>query len=106
MRAGQLDRRIKVQLPVERQDGAGGAAPAWEDFLTLWARLEPAGGGEASGEGGVTAQRRAVWTIRWYPGIDETCRIVYEGQAWDIELVEEIGRKAGLRITAVAVDPK
>lgn len=106
MRAGQLDRRIKVQLPVERQDGAGGATPAWDNFLTIWARREPAGGGEAGGEGTVTAQRRAVFTTRWYPGIDETCRIVHDGQPWDIELVEEIGRKEGLRITATAVDPE
>lgn len=48
--AGDLNRRLVLQAPVETGDGAGGVVIAYQTVTTLWAQVTP-----KSGRGDVTA---------------------------------------------------
>jgi SPP1 family predicted phage head-tail adaptor len=39
--AGDLNRRLRLQAPVETDDGAGGVARTYADVCTLWAQVLP-----------------------------------------------------------------
>jgi len=39
--AGDLNRRLTLQAPVETGDGEGGVARAYADVCTLWAQVTP-----------------------------------------------------------------
>jgi SPP1 family predicted phage head-tail adaptor len=40
--AGDLDRRLVLEAPVETDDGAGGVTRSYETVTTLWAQVTPA----------------------------------------------------------------
>jgi SPP1 family predicted phage head-tail adaptor len=40
--AGELDRRLVLEAPVETDDGAGGVSRSYETVATLWAQVTPA----------------------------------------------------------------
>jgi SPP1 family predicted phage head-tail adaptor len=42
MGAGELDRRLVLEAPVEMDDGAGGVTRSFETVTTLWAQVTPA----------------------------------------------------------------
>jgi SPP1 family predicted phage head-tail adaptor len=42
MGAGELDRRLVLEAPVETDDGAGGVTRSFETVATLWAQVTPA----------------------------------------------------------------
>ena len=42
--AGDLNRRLTLQAPVETDDGEGGVVRAYADVCTLWAQVTPLGG--------------------------------------------------------------
>lgn len=57
--AGALKARLVLEAPQATPDGAGGEAIVWTAVTSLWAELQPLGGGENF------AFERAEATIRW-----------------------------------------
>lgn len=102
MRAGSLDRVIRIQRLVERLDGAGQAIEEYVDVEEEWAEFRPVNGTESF----VSQQRFATVThrfrIRWREDLDERCRIVFEGRAFDVVEALEVGRRHGLDVLATA----
>lgn len=95
--AGDLDRRILLQLSVEGSDAAGDPVQSWEDAFKLWARRIPrAIGAENAGEGGVLRDFDIVWEVRDGEKArsiaPESHRILYQGRVYEI-----VGIRAGLR---------
>ncbi|MCE6961538.1 head-tail adaptor protein [Cereibacter sphaeroides] len=45
-----LNRRLVLEAPVAEDDGFGGADRVWTALGTLWAKIEPGTGREATGE--------------------------------------------------------
>lgn len=95
--AGDLDRRIQLQLSVEGSDAAGDPVSSWEDVFKLWARRIPrAIGAENAGEGGVLRDFDIVWEVRDGEKArsiaPESHRILYKGRVYEI-----VGIRAGLR---------
>lgn len=39
--AGELDRRLTLQAPIETDDGEGGVALSYTDVCALWAKVTP-----------------------------------------------------------------
>lgn len=65
--AGDLNRRLVLEAPVETEDGAGGVAVTWQTVTTLWAQVTP-----VSARGEVSADR---------PGATVTHRIVLRARS-------------------------
>ncbi len=71
----------------------------WTTFLTTYAKVQGAGGREQLEADKDTATVKRRFKIRFFAGIDETMRIVYDGKNYDIESIQELDRE-GLWITA------
>lgn len=103
---GRLDRQVTIQTPTVAQDSTGSTVTTWANLTTdatPWARLERTRGGEDFKTGHVEqAERTLTFVIRHRTDLNEEMRIVYEGQNWDIELIETIGRGDMLRIVCTA----
>jgi SPP1 family predicted phage head-tail adaptor len=102
MQAGRFDRRIVIEQKTDARDGFGDPVPTWSKFDDVAARKIPQRGTEQPKADAETAEREVVLEIRYLPGLDETMRIQFEGFAFDIEEILEIGRREGQRIRAVA----
>lgn len=99
LRAGELDHEVQLLRPSTARDTTTGeTAVDYESTCTVWAKVENAG----TREGWAAAQRYAevdlVITIRWRGDLDVTWGVQYEGRAYEIVGVEEIGRRVGVRL--------
>lgn len=104
MQAGKLDRRITIQGYTNTVNAAGTPVMTWTDKATVWAELVKRSTREFLRAGGGAAdERTAVFRIRWWPGVSTSDRVLFEGRAYDIREVGEIGRRVGLDLRCVEV---
>ena len=93
MRAGELNRRIRIERLGTAQDAAGQPIPSWQKVDDLWAGIagETGLGAIRSGlKSGVPASiARYSFKVRFGAiqrlGIDARMRIVYDGLVFDIK---------------------
>ena len=99
------DRIIAIQERTVVRDRFGGEVVTWVELDKVWAnvltRNQTAERWEANSNR-EQATRTAAMRLLWRDGVDETMRIVYDGLAWDIEGIAEIGYRRELEIYAVA----
>lgn len=104
MAMGRMDERVTLQRRVETPDGAGGVVRAWADLAenaAIWAHVGAKGGRENLNEGRIDASGAVVFTIWNRADVDETCRILWNGLAWNIRAVlRASSREAKLAIEA------
>jgi len=101
---GKLDRRITIQRAATARGAAGGVVESWVDVCTCWAGWEPMPlrSGESFVADQRTAKQKCVFTIRFREGIDSKMTLLHDGQRYDIEDVEEVPRRRGLRLKSYA----
>lgn len=104
-RIGRLDRLISLERPERQRDEFGGSTVAWvRDYTDLPASKRTQSGREAlQAVNQEVAVEVVVFTIRWLP-IDTTYRVIYEGKAYDIQSLNEVGRRNLLEIIARTQD--
>jgi len=88
MRAGLLRERATFQVQVRTPDGGGGAAMAWQDVATVWARYLPASSREAVAAGRLEAAEAGVLTVRastTTQAITSAHRVVMGGEVYAIK---------------------
>ncbi len=101
MNISKQDRKIVIEdrdTTVTNNIGEKVPTP-WTTFLTTYAKVQGAGGREQLEADKDTATVKRRFKIRFFAGIDETMRIVYDGKNYDIESIQELDRE-GLWITA------
>lgn len=105
--AGRLDRRITIQSRTVMQDGFGAEIASWSDEATVWAEVKPLRGSERWAAMEVAADLPTRFTIRYRaePSTVDN-RIAYKGRIYDIQSVNEIGRRVGWEIYAKARQDK
>ena len=104
MHAGKMDRRITIQRREETQAPSGATAPNWINWAVVWAQVIPVSGREYIAARQLQAERTTRFLIRWRAGVVSTMRILYDGQAYEIRAIAEIGRRDGLDIRAEAIE--
>lgn len=107
MDAGSLDRRIRIERPIEIDDGRQSRPGSWEEVATVWARYIPAKGQEAREAMGREALSMASFQLRWsrsVAGVDPSHRLIFENRAYDIKSAVEIGRRDGIELQCAAGD--
>lgn len=103
MKSGKLDRRITIQQRAVVQNTFGEEVEGWTDVFGSWARVEWSDGGESLGAGQRTAAQTVKFHIRFRAGVEPKMRVVYDGENYDIQDVQEgKGRRDELIITAYA----
>jgi SPP1 family predicted phage head-tail adaptor len=105
MRAGKLDRRIVIQALGVVRDGLGQPVETWSPAYTRFAEVQSVSGGEAFGDQQREAKATKTFRIRHIAGLaPKTHRIAFDGEAYDIDTIEELGRREGLLVTAHAYE--
>ncbi|WP_041358092.1 head-tail adaptor protein [Nitrobacter hamburgensis] len=104
MRAGNLDRVIVIEAPTVTFDEYRTPVTSWEPVVTLRAQLITRSIDDRQGQHAVS-DSTATFRTYFYPGITLEHRAVFEGQAFKITAIRELGRRAGLDLTCERVGP-
>lgn len=90
MAAGRYRERIEIQAKTLVDDGMGGFEETWATVSTVWGRTWGATGSErrlASMEQGEVSRH---FEIRYYAGLTEANRVVFDGQSYNVKFVNHI----------------
>lgn len=106
MRAGKLDRRIRIERAETGENTLGEEALTWLPLAEVWAAVAPGPGRERFASAETAAEATTVFTIRWQRQLadlspkDRIKYPVHHGDYFNIHAVVEVGRREGLQITA------
>lgn len=98
MRAGKLDRTIKIQAFSSTVNEYGTPAEMWTDVATVRAQIVQASTEEYLRAYGETDALAVIFRIRWIATVTTEHRVVYEGRNLNIREVREIGRRNGIEL--------
>jgi SPP1 family predicted phage head-tail adaptor len=98
VRAGLLDRRVRLERRFEEIDDSGQSIVRWLPLATVWARVELLGGREGFGQQQWVATGDVRFTIRWRDDVTPLHRVVHDGCAFDVVSVAEDGRREALLV--------
>ena len=93
-RIGRLDQRITFQSATLTADGAGGNTKTWSDVATTWAHVIAKVGAESFTENRMNATGFYVFVIRSRSDVDETMRIVWRGENYNIRAILRKGYRS------------
>lgn len=97
IRIGMLDEQITIQQVTEPPNGEyGEPVKSWATLAQVWARVEypTTGADEDYTKATVKEYRPIAFTIRHRSDVSAKNRVVYDGEEYDIQNIEHIGRKA------------
>ena len=99
---GQLDRRIEISNYTTNKNSFGEDVKTFSTLITCWAKVEPQYGTEGNEQQKELARKTVKFTVRYYSSINESCKIVYNSQTYDITAIdpETHGRSNYMVITA------
>jgi SPP1 family predicted phage head-tail adaptor len=105
MRAGSMDRRIRIEQATKARTASGQVSRTWALQADFWAEVQQNRGQETFTSNAEAAKAELRFRIRYpqtfpMPSPSEDCRIVYEGRVFDIVRVVEVGRREGLELFA------
>lgn len=111
MRLGTMNRRVTIRQPTApTRNAMNEPVTGWTTLGTFWAQQDErqSRATESTQAGQTRAQLTRVWELRWTErtaqiGLKD--RAVCEGVEYEIEAVTEVGRRAGIRITATGPVP-
>lgn len=98
--AGTLRQRVAVQTKTDERDASGGVVEVWTTAHTRWARVEPLRGKELFEAQAVDGRLTVKVTMRVYPGLSATERLVYGTRVLNIVTVLDVDER---HITTVAL---
>lgn len=96
MAAGPLRDRVTFQRATRTPDGAGGAALAWTDEVTVWGGFRPQRGRETLEVGRLESAVAGVLTVRSSPDTREITaadRVQIDGESYQIRTITNPDRR-------------
>jgi SPP1 family predicted phage head-tail adaptor len=106
IRAGDLDRRIRIERASSTQDpGSGENVETWTALATVWASKRDVSDRERIAAAEVQAEITTRFIIRYsstVASVNPKDRIIFDGRTYGIEAVKEVGRREGIELTAAA----
>jgi SPP1 family predicted phage head-tail adaptor len=102
VRAGKLDRTIALERQIETVAPSGTVSTAWANIATIRAEVVQQSANEFLSGFGEAENGTVIFRVRYLPGITTADRVTYNGTAYDLEEIKEIGRRRGLELRAVA----
>ena len=82
MRAGNLRHRVTIQQPVV--DSSWGGTTNWEEYVEVWAAVEPLRGRELLAAQQVQSETTAKVTIRYVAGVTAKMRILHGSRIFEL----------------------
>lgn len=105
MRAGELDRRIVIQVMTEAPDAVGQLIKTWVELATVSAKRQDLKGKERFVSPRRLATRTTTYRIRWRSGLDEKLRVLDEGSIYEVVGVAGERRQGWAELSCEALDP-
>ncbi|WP_375763080.1 phage head closure protein [Bradyrhizobium sp. Pha-3] len=106
MRAGDLDRVITIERPTTGISMSGAPLQRWTTFATMRAKVMQISLNDVeSANRGNTSDKTIVFRTRWLDDLDFEHRVVYQGDAYKIRNLKELGRRVGWDILCERVGP-
>jgi len=105
MFAGKLDRRVTIRRQGTARNEFGEPTGSYADYLIVWASKRGLYSSESRKADEMGASAASVFEIRYSTeasAITPLDRLAIDGRDYDIQSIEEIGRRVGYRIIAVA----
>ena len=104
MRAGSLNRLITIERHTETVTASGAVSLTWTPIATVRAELVRQSATEFLSGFGEGESVTVIFRVRYLRGVTTADRIVFEGTAYDLQEVAEIGRRRGLELRVVTSD--
>lgn len=98
MRAGKLDRTIRLDRVVHETNDFGTPVETWATLATLRAEIVSASTEEFIRDFGASDETVTVFRCRYLAGVTLADRVFYEGRPYDLKEIVEIGRRKGLEL--------
>lgn len=95
MRAGNLDSVIEVHAPTVTVNAAGTPITSYAKMVTLRAQVLKHSIDDREGQHAVT-DSTVSFRCYWFPGVWPGHRVVYQGDAYNVTSIRELGRRAGM----------
>ena len=92
MSLGKLDRYITIQQFTTVANDYGEEIKTWTTYLSVWADRTEDTGGESITMDQVVAKIKVMFRVRYDSGINETMRILYDSDYYNIENIQEENR--------------
>ena len=87
-RPGELDQRIDIKYKSKVADGGGGNVITWQILgCNIFAKAEPLSGNEALKYNKLNAIALYKFVVRYREDIDETQKIIWNGDEYDIKYI-------------------
>lgn len=112
MRAGDLDRRVRIEKRTRTQAPGGQEVETWAAVPTgaadncVWMGKRDMRANERWAADQNVAQIETVFTAHWAPAFEtiqpDTHRLVYRSRVYEIHGIREVGRREGVEIAAAA----
>lgn len=99
MNIGRLDRKIVIEDESQAMNSYGESVSTWSTYHTAFAHVQKVSGKEAEEASRITATNYVKFKIRFFAGITEDMRILYNSNYYDIVEIQELDRE-GLWIKA------
>lgn len=103
MRAGKLDKTIELQRHTVAVDDYGTPTEGWATVATIRAQVLQSSTEEFLRSFGTTSDTAIIFRIRHMDGLTPTDRVLFDGKAYDLKAVKELGRRAGLDLRCAMV---
>lgn len=103
---GTRDERVTIQTPAPTKDEYGQPVPGWDDFATVWAKVDDRSGGEGLQANQITAYMNTTFNIRFLEGVNETMRILRlrTGEYYNIRSIKRPDRNRSLDVSGELMD--
>lgn len=105
MRAGAMDRVIEIQRASESVNNLGQVVAVWSTIATMRAQKIEASTAEFMRAFGASTETAIVFRIRFLDGVTLADQVSYEGSAFNLVEVKEIGRRRGLELRCTRIGP-
>jgi SPP1 family predicted phage head-tail adaptor len=96
--AGPRDRLVRIEQAMATVDALGGRTLVWLLLETVWAEVVQLSGRELFNAQQLEAKVDTRFRIPWREDVSatDTLRLMYDGKPYNIQRIEEIGRREGL----------
>lgn len=101
--AGKMDRRITIDRQTETVKPSGDVSKVWTPIAVVWAEIIQQSATEFFTGYGEAETGSVIFRIRYHPGITTADRVTYNGSAYGLKELKELGRYEALELRGEAL---
>lgn len=101
--AGKMDRRITIDRQTEIVKPSGDVSKVWSPIAVVWAEIIQQSATEFITGFGEVETGSIIFRIRYIPGITTADRVTYNGSAYGLKELKELGRYEALELRGEAL---